>query len=172
MADEILEGMRKCPFCAEIIRSEAKICRFCQRDLPAEPSEDSPAAAGFDAVEPRALRYGDRVSSAIMGDGMVVGTNLTNGGGSVLVRFDGDHIQRKVAISELALRLKTPPMPSSPCDALIVAGWTTAFLFPPIGFICGAILVAKDQVGHGVGSMITSLVMLIVWVAILAALTG
>jgi hypothetical protein len=29
---------RKCPFCAEIIKREARVCRFCSRDLlPAEP---------------------------------------------------------------------------------------------------------------------------------------
>ncbi len=25
---------RKCPFCAEIIKIEARVCRFCSRDLP------------------------------------------------------------------------------------------------------------------------------------------
>jgi hypothetical protein len=25
---------KTCPFCAEVIKKEAKICRFCQRDLP------------------------------------------------------------------------------------------------------------------------------------------
>ena len=27
-------GYRKCPSCAEFVRSEAKVCRYCQRDLP------------------------------------------------------------------------------------------------------------------------------------------
>lgn len=27
--------MRKCPFCAELVKSEAKICRYCQNELPA-----------------------------------------------------------------------------------------------------------------------------------------
>lgn len=32
------EGMRKCPQCAEMVKAEAKICRYCQRDLPAVES--------------------------------------------------------------------------------------------------------------------------------------
>ena len=30
-------GKRRCPFCAETIRTEAKVCPHCQRDLPAPP---------------------------------------------------------------------------------------------------------------------------------------
>lgn len=25
---------RKCPFCAEVVRSEAKVCRYCNKELP------------------------------------------------------------------------------------------------------------------------------------------
>lgn len=37
--NQMLAGgdMRKCPFCAEMVKSEATVCRYCQRDLPPSP---------------------------------------------------------------------------------------------------------------------------------------
>ena len=32
-ANALAAGGRKCPHCAEIIKSEARVCRFCGRDV-------------------------------------------------------------------------------------------------------------------------------------------
>jgi len=42
---------RKCPFCAELIRPEATVCRYCSRELPERPTP--PAPAPKPAAKPR-----------------------------------------------------------------------------------------------------------------------
>lgn len=38
-----MEAERKCPHCAETIKADATICRFCHLDITTRPKSDSPA---------------------------------------------------------------------------------------------------------------------------------
>ena len=40
------ENRRKCPFCAELIKREATVCRFCGRDVPAPTPAETPRPSG------------------------------------------------------------------------------------------------------------------------------
>ena len=41
---KLIPGVTKeCPFCAEIIKAKARVCRFCDRELPGDPPQESAA---------------------------------------------------------------------------------------------------------------------------------
>jgi len=45
--DDLSAVVRSCPFCAETIRRDAKVCRFCNRELPPDERLDEHASTKF-----------------------------------------------------------------------------------------------------------------------------
>jgi hypothetical protein len=58
-------GLKPCPFCAELIKKEAKVCRFCQRDLPAVNNEPK---ALPQAQNPLAVKAPSEIFDRYVGD--------------------------------------------------------------------------------------------------------
>ena len=40
------EGMKKCPYCAEMIKPEAHVCRYCGKNLPGSITTDFEKTTG------------------------------------------------------------------------------------------------------------------------------
>ena len=38
---QLADGLKKCPHCAELIKPDAKVCRYCGRDIPQETVENA-----------------------------------------------------------------------------------------------------------------------------------
>jgi hypothetical protein len=55
-------------------------------------------------------------------------------------------------------------------DNIVIGAWGTAFVIPIVGFVLGTILTARQRETHGIGAMIVSTIMTLVWWAVLASI--
>lgn len=55
-ATDATDATRKCPFCAELIKAEAVVCRYCSRDLPVVQAVTPYGTIATDSLDERGMR--------------------------------------------------------------------------------------------------------------------
>ena len=130
---------KKCPFCAETIKAEAIVCRFCGRDLVDKRLTEAVA---------RRVQGPTKSDSPLSGEPEWV-AELSR------ANTPARQTQRARDLSD------------SVSEGNIAAGYIVALIVPFIGFFVGIYLIAKKQPGHGVACMAISVVACLFWIAAL-----
>lgn len=116
----------RCPHCAEIVRREAKVCRFCGRDLPAPTTPAVPPRAAYGGSRRAWLAIG--IVAAAMVTAAVVIFLMAEGGSdtsppsndtsaSALAQTAADDANAAAATAPAPGAAKTTPAPAADRDA-------------------------------------------------------
>jgi hypothetical protein len=66
----------------------------------------------------------------------------------------------------------SPERASSAEANVIACAWLGSFLMPPVGFALGVLLTARQREGHGIWTMVLSVLMPICWYIVISGLNS